>query len=132
MACVAAAYNDQELQVVTDMIMFDFFFLLRPGEYTGTKYDRSPFRLSDATFSVVRTVFDTANATDNQLNAGVFVIRVFTTHKNGVRGEKIGDKATGDPLLCPNEALRRRVVHIQKHGDPVDTSLAHFKTPRGR
>ena len=39
LACVAAASNDQELQAVTDMIINAFFFLLRPGEYTGTKSD---------------------------------------------------------------------------------------------
>ena len=62
---MAAASNDLELQVVTDMIIIDFFFLLRPGEYT------------DVTFSVGRTVFDTATATDNELSAAVFVILVF-------------------------------------------------------
>ena len=55
LACIAAASNDQELQAAADMIIIAFFFLLRPGEYTGTKSDSSPFRLSDATFSVGRT-----------------------------------------------------------------------------
>ena len=73
MACVAAASNEQEMQDVTDMIIIAFFFLLRPGDYTGKKYDSSPFLLSYETFSVVRTVFDTPNATDNELAA--------TTHK---------------------------------------------------
>ena len=56
------------------MIIIAFFFLLRPGEYTGTKSDSSPFRLSDVTFSVGFTVFDTATATDNDLAATNFVI----------------------------------------------------------
>ena len=80
LACVAASSKDQELQAVADMIINAFFFLLRPGEYTGTKYDSSPFHLSDVTFSVGRTVFDTATA--------IFVILIFSTQKNGVRGEK--------------------------------------------
>ena len=42
-ACVAAASRDPELQAVSDMIITSFFFLLRPGEYTGTKSDSSPF-----------------------------------------------------------------------------------------
>ena len=45
LACVAAASNDPELQAVTYMIIIAFFFLLRLGEYTGTKYYISPFRL---------------------------------------------------------------------------------------
>ena len=79
LALVASASNDQELQAVTDMIIIAFFFLLRPGEYTGTKSDSSPFRLSDVTFSVGLTVFATATANDNELTADAFVILVFTT-----------------------------------------------------
>ena len=113
------------------MIIIAFFFLLRPGEYTGTKSDSSPFRLSDFTFSVGRTVFETETATDNDLATVTFVILVFTTQKNGVRGKKIGHGATGDPLLCPKEALRRRVMHLRQHNAPTDTPLARFKSPRG-
>ena len=54
-----------------------------------------------------------------------------TTQKNGVRGEKIGHGATGDPLLCPKEALRRRVMHLRQHDAPSDTPLARFKSPQG-
>ena len=114
------------------MIIIAIFFLLRPGEYTGTKSDRSPFRLSDVTFSVGRTVFYTATATDNELAASIFVILIFTTQKNGMRGKRIGNRATGDPLLCPKEALRLRVAHLKQHGAPTDTPLACFKTPRFR
>ena len=69
------------------MIIIAFFFLLRPVEYTSTKSDSSPFSLSDVTFSVVRTVFDTTTATDNELVAATFVILTFSTQKNGVRGK---------------------------------------------
>ena len=85
---MAASSNYQELQAVIDMIIIAFYFLLRPGEYTGTKYDSSPFCLSYVTFIFGRTVFDTATATDNELAAAVFVILVFATQKNGVQGEK--------------------------------------------
>ena len=64
-SCVAAASRDPALQAVEDMIIIAFFFLLCPGEYTGTKSDSSPFRLSDVTFSVGRTVFDTTTSTDS-------------------------------------------------------------------
>ena len=112
------------------MIIIAFFFLLQPGEYTGTKYDSSPFRLSDVTFSVGRTVFDTSTATDNDL-AATFVILTFSTQKNDVRGEKIGHGATGDPLLCPKKALYRRVMHLTQQDSPANIPLARFKSPRG-
>ena len=66
------------------MIVIDFCFLLGLGEYKGTKSDSTPFCLSDGTFSVGRTVFDTATATDNELAAATFVILMFRTQKNGV------------------------------------------------
>ena len=112
LACVAAASNDQEVQVVAYMIIISCFFLLRPGEYTGTKSDSSLFCLSDVTFSVGRTVFDITTATNNELAAATFVILIVTTQKNGVQGEKIGHGATVYPLLCPKEALMRRVDHL--------------------
>ena len=78
------------------MIIITLFFLLLPGGYTGTKSDSSPFRLSDVTFSVGRTVFDTTTATENELAANTFVILTFSTQKNGVRGGKstIGPRET--------------------------------------
>ena len=85
---MAAASNYQELQSISDMIIIPFFFLLRLGDYTGTKSHSAPFRLSDVTFSVGRTVFDTATATDNELAVATFVMLIFTTQKNGFRGEK--------------------------------------------
>ena len=101
MACVSAAFNDQELQAVADMTRIALCFLLRPGEYTGKKSDSLPFSLSDVTFSVGRMVFDTGTTTNNELAAATFVILVFTTTKNVVRVEKIDPGATGDTLLCP-------------------------------
>ena len=97
MACIAAASNDQELQAVADMIIIGFFVLLRPGKYTGTKSDSTPFCLSDVTFSVGRTVFDTATTPENELAAATFVILIFSTQKNGLWGEK---KAMGPQETC--------------------------------
>ena len=50
LACISAASRDPELQDIAEMIIIAFFFLLCPGEYTGTKSDSSPFQLSDVTF----------------------------------------------------------------------------------
>ena len=58
------------------------------------KSDSTKFRLSDLTFSVGHTVFDTATATDDELAAATFVILIFSTQKNGVQSEKIVHGAT--------------------------------------
>ena len=115
-----------------DMIIIAFFFLLRPGEYKGTKSDRTPFRLSDVTFSVSRTVFDTSTATDNELADATFVILTFSTQKNGVRGKKSAIGPLETRCYAQKEALRRRVTHLRQQDAPTDTPLARFKTPRGR
>ena len=129
---IALASGDEQLMAVADMIIIAFFFLLRPGEYTASKSNSTPFRLCDVTFSVGRTVFDSATASEMELAAATFVILLFTDQKNGVRGEKIGQGATGDPLLCPKQALRRRVLHLRNNGAPADSPLSRFKTPAGR
>ena len=76
-------------------------------------------------------MFDTSTATDNDLAVATFLILAFSTQKNGVQEEKIGHGATGDPLLCPKEALHRRVVHLRQQYASADKPLARFKSPRG-
>ena len=114
---MAATSNDQELQAVAYMIIISFFFILLTGEYTGTKSDSAPFRLSDVTFIVSRTVFDTATATDNELSIATFVMLIFTTHKNGVRGEKRpwGHRT---PAVIPKGGLAAVSNASQKTGRP--------------
>ena len=68
---------------------------------------------------------------ENELAAATFVILTFSTQKNGVRRGEIGHGATGDPLLCPKEALQWRVTHLRQQDSPIETPLARFKTPRG-
>jgi hypothetical protein len=49
---LAQAYGDQRKDnevVMADTITIDFFFLLRPGEYTRTMSNDAPFRLQDVT-----------------------------------------------------------------------------------
>ena len=101
LACIAEASRDPKLQAIADMIIITFFFLLRPGEYTGTKSDSSPFRLSDVRFSVGCTVFDTSTATDNDLAAASFVILTFTTHKNACEERKSAMGPQGTPYYAP-------------------------------
>ena len=43
---------------------------------------------AESSLSVAVALFNTANAINNELAAATFVILIFTTQKNGVRGEK--------------------------------------------
>jgi hypothetical protein len=53
MATSLIAYSVNNL-AIADMIALVFFFLLRPGEYTGTKSEMSPFWLCDVQLFIGR------------------------------------------------------------------------------
>ena len=82
------------------MIIIAYFFLLRLGEYMGSKSDSTAFRLEDIAFSCGRSVVD-PTATKADLQAATFLMLTLTTKTTGIRGEKICHKASGNPLLCP-------------------------------
>ena len=127
---IAMASCDPPLVGECNMIIITYLFLLRPGEYTGFKSDITPLHLKDITFSCGYIVFATT-ATEGDLHAAHFVMLTFTTQKNGVRGKKVGHKASGDPLLCPKEALPRQVIHLRSQGAPPSTPLVRIMTPVG-
>ena len=129
-AAVALVTNDEETQCVCDMIIVAYFFLLRPGEYTGEKSDSTPFRMCGITFSFGRAVFN--HKSDEQyLRAATMAMLLFTTQKNGVKGEVVGQGPSGDPLLCLWDALARRVIHLHKHNADKTRPIASFMTPKG-
>ena len=80
------------------MIIVTYFFILRPGEYTVSKSDITHFFLKDITFSCGCIVFG-ATSTEDNLQAKTFTTLTFTSYKKGVRGENIGHKVSGYPLL---------------------------------
>jgi hypothetical protein len=102
----AYAMDDPGNHAITDMIIIAFFFLLRPGEYTGNTSDTCPFCLADVqlwigslhTSTVSMPLVDLTRTT-------TFGTLTFTSQKNGVQGEGIGLGRSGDPLFCPILAL---------------------------
>jgi hypothetical protein len=78
------------------MISLAFFFLLHPGEYTGTNSDTSPFRFCDVQLFVGGCRFS-----EVKIHSATFAPLTFTTQKNGVRGEVIGLSRSGNLQLCP-------------------------------
>jgi hypothetical protein len=104
------------------MIILAFFFLLRPGEYTGTASDTTPFTLQDVQCWIGQQRFLATTIPLADLSRVTFV--TFTTQKNGVRGKVIGLGRSGNPVLCPVHALTQRIGHLRTYRAPASTPLA--------
>jgi hypothetical protein len=110
---------------ISDMVILAFFFLLRPGEYTGTSSNTTPFTLRDIQLFVDQQRVNLLTCDDNILLATTFGTLEFTTQKNGVRGEVIGLGSTPE-YFCPVKALQRRVLHLRTHSAPPTTPIASY------
>lgn len=119
--------DDVRAAAVADMIVIAFFFLLRPGEYTGTANDDTPFRLTDVQLFLGPRRLDLLTA---PIATATSVSLMFTTQKNGVRGEIVNHGLSGHPLVCPVRATIRRVLHLRTHQCAPDTILASYVTQR--
>jgi hypothetical protein len=120
--------NDSTNLACADMICIAFFFLLRPGEYTGTVTSTQPFQLRDVRFFLGNLALP-ATAPEPQLLSATFVTLEFTTQKSGVRGEVVGLGRSGDPLFCPVLAAARRFLHLRLAAAPPTQPLASYVHP---
>jgi hypothetical protein len=125
----AALANDPVAQALADMLCIAFFFLLRPGEYTGTVSDTQPFQLRDVRFFLGDLSLNCATTPAPQLLSASFVTLEFTTQKNSVRGEVIGLGRSGDPNFCPVVATARRVLHLRQAAALPSQPLASYLNP---
>ena len=48
-----------------------------------------------------------------------------------MKGEVVGQVPSGDPLLCPRDALARPIVHLRKHKADNNRPISSFMTPKG-
>ena len=113
-----------------DCLLLAYFFLLRPGEYSGkplTAVD-DLFRIQDVGVWLGHRRLDPLHCLSADLLAASFVTLTFTTQKNGVRGETIGHGRSGHPTLCPVAALTRRLLHLRTRGATRATPLNAFRT----
>ena len=90
----------------------------------GYKSESTPFSFEDIAFSCGCIIF-AATAIEADLQAVTFMTITFMTQKNGVRGENIGHKAYGDPLLCSKAALLCRFLNLSSNKAPL-----HSPSPR--
>jgi hypothetical protein len=121
--------HDPVNQAMADMICLAFFFLLRPGEYTGTASTTQPFAWRDVSFYLGDHRLDKTTAAHAHLLTATFVTLEFTTQKNGVRGEVIGLGRSGDPHFCPVLAAARRILHLRDATAPIHQPLASYVHP---
>ena len=133
-AAVAARLppGNEKLCAAADMIIIAFFFLLRPGEYTDSKSDTTPFTLGDVQLFLGPRRLDLATASDAELSLARAVSLTFTTQKNGVENEVIKMGLSGDLRVCVVRAVTRRVCHLRSHNAPATTPLARVYTGVGR
>ena len=115
---------------VADMIVIAFFFLLRPGEYTDSNSDSSPFRFKDVQLFIGEQRLDLATATRASILTATFATLTFTDQKNGVRGEVIGLARSGCPTLCPVVSITRRLLHLRDNNAQATDPIARVFTTR--
>jgi hypothetical protein len=127
----AHAAGAQPLAAITDMILLAFFFLLRPGEYTGSPSNTSPFTFADVQLFAGPRRLDLATCADADFALATFCTLTFTDQKNGVKGEVIGLGVSGDPSFCPVKTMIRRVLDLRRHGALPTTALATYYVPGG-
>ena len=130
MAVAHAAPTPANL-AIADMCSIAFFYLLRPGEYTVSPSESTPFRLCDVQLRIGNRRLDLLLATDADIRSATFATLTFTTQKNGVRGEVIGLSRSGNPQLCPVISLCNRILHARAHNADLTTPIARY-FDRGR
>ena len=114
-----------------DCLLLAYFFLLRPGEYSGRPRTSADdlFRVQDIAVWIGHRRLDPLHCcTSPELIAATFVTLTFTNQKNGVRGETIGHDRSGHPTLCPVGALTRRLLHLRTAGAVPTTPLNAFRS----
>ena len=112
---ISAPYLPLRLAATADCLLLAYFFLLRPGEYSGTPRTTADdlFRIQDVGVWIGHRRLDPLHYSPSDLVAATFVTLTITLQKNGVRGETIGHGRSGHPLLCPVGAITRRLLHLR-------------------
>jgi hypothetical protein len=111
---------------ISDVVAIAFYFLLRPGEYTGTTSDDTPFLMQDIMFFKGNTQLPEHTALLPDIEQATAVGLTFTTQKNGIRNEKIVHGLSGHPLCCPVKATARTVLHLRHNQASEAAPLASY------
>lgn len=127
--------TDDRRRAIRDLSIMAFFFLNRPGEYalsTGADGLSEPFRLIDVSFSNNQQQNAIASSCAlHAITSADTVTLTFTSQKNAVRGESISHKLSGDPTLCPVNAVQNRVIYHRLRHSPAHTPLHAYHDTQG-
>jgi len=118
--------GDEAQQAIADMITIAFYYLLRPGEYTGTTSDDTAFAIKDVTLHLGKRALDWATASLAEIEAATSASYTFTTQKNGVRNKIIAYGRSHHPLCCPVTATICRILYHRRHNTPPEAPLASY------
>jgi hypothetical protein len=129
MVIISVAFGEHHSkanQAIADMTTIALFYLLQPGEYTGTINDGAAFRLCDLQLSASNQTVDVMHATEAQLHASTSASLVFTTHKNVVRVEVVNRVCSGATHCCPVMALVCQFIHLRHFNVASTTQIATY------
>jgi hypothetical protein len=118
-----SAGSDYE-RAVANMIVIAFFFLLRPGEYTGTASDETPFQLQDVNLYAQGRHLDVPTTSDADIGAAKSTSYTFTTQKNGHRSRKNGARIKWR-LLVSVALSRQPFIVLDTTGRMVQNKLRY-------
>lgn len=94
------------------MLLLGFSFLLHPGEYAFTTTpEAAPFHICDVHLFINDHRLHPFHCADTELSLINHIALEFTSQKNGVRGELIGQSASGHPVFCPVQAMLTHINH---------------------
>lgn len=113
-------------RIHADLIVVAFYFLLRPGEYTGTSAVDQPFLLQDVRLHLGPRALDTLTSPLAELQAATAVSYTLTRQKNGVGNETLNHGRANHPLCCPVRASIRLLVYHRLHRSLGTTPLASY------
>jgi hypothetical protein len=89
--------RSEEEMAISDMITITFFFILRPGEYTGTVSDEAAFKLQDVGLYIQGRKLDLFTTAEPDIKSDTSTSYNFTMQKNGNRNEKLFQGLSGYP-----------------------------------
>jgi len=125
-------------KAIARLICIAFYFLLRPGEYTGTTTDDQAFSLDDVHLYHHDRKLCIRTAPVDDIRAATKVLLTFTTQKNMDYGQQIAHSRSGDASCCPvlatiDQVLMHRSA-FDRFSPPFDDSvkLASYYSPSGR
>ena len=120
---LALLTNTPDSLAAADLLWLAFFFLLRPGEYSGSSSESHPFRLSAVQLWAADVSVDPFTSPANLLLSCTFVALTFDTQKNGTRAEQIGHGRTDHAFACPVRCVARRLLYLRSLSAPPSTYL---------